>query len=240
MNSFSNSSDQVIIALDGMNKAEALSFVSKLPDLSWVKIGLELFVSEGPQIISALRALGLKVFLDLKFHDIPNTVARSCFQAAKTGADLISVHACSGVRALLEAKEAAIEGAQQEGLKPPSLLAITVLTSWNQQTINQELLISQPIELRVKWLAKIASEAGISGCVCSPLEVKELKAIYPENFQLVTPGIRLANEQKGDQERVMSPREAIDQGASRIVIGRPVTKASDPNAMFLKICSQLV
>ncbi len=227
-----NTAENLILALDALEISEVFSIVEKLPKLRWVKVGLELFLKGGPQIVVDLRKLGLRVFLDLKFHDIPETMKRACFQAASTGAELISVHAAAGKKALLESQKAAVEGALAEGFVPPKLLAVTVLTSWSKEAFAQQLLINQPIEMRVKLLASLAHDAGLGGCICSPLEVNGLRNSYPKPFELVTPGIRSIRGQTDDQERVMTPSSAIKAGASKIVIGRPITQANDPIKMF--------
>ncbi len=225
-------SEKIILALDGMDPSEAISLVSRIPKLTWVKIGLELFVSAGPDFISILRDKGKKIFLDLKFHDIPNTMEKACSKAAKSGAQLITVHACAGKKALLAANKGALEGASQVNMPSPTLLAVTVLTSWDDRSFNDELLIKESINERVELLAELASNCGIGGCICSPLEVSQLREKYPEPFELITPGIRLRGGLLNDQVRIMSPSEAINLGASRLVIGRPITSAIDPSSAF--------
>ena len=234
-----NSADKLILALDGMDYSEVFDMVDKLEDLRWVKVGLELFVNAGPEVVSALRDRGLKIFLDLKFHDIPITMAGACRQAARTGAQLITVHACAGMKALRYAKCAADEGAKQAGYSAPTLLAVTVLTSWDAKGFSSELGINQSIEKRVKALGQLAAESGIGGCVCSPLEVKILQGTFPHPFELVTPGIRSKELDLGDQVRVMRPSEALKAGATRLVIGRPITKSSDPHGVFKSICREI-
>ena len=140
-----NPSDKLILALDGMDKSEVFCLINQLPDLKWVKVGLELFVSAGPEVVTFLKEKGVKVFLDLKFHDIPKTMSGACRQAAKTGAELISVHACAGIDALKEANASAIQGASEMGFPKPTLLAVTVLTSWESERFANELLITQPL-----------------------------------------------------------------------------------------------
>ncbi len=233
-------SDQLIVALDGMTGQEASSFVAKLPELRWVKVGLELFLNGGLEVLLEMKKQGKKVFLDLKFHDIPITMAGACRQAAKTGAELITVHACAGRKALLEAKAAAIEGASEQGFLEPTLLGVTVLTSWDEKHLAQELLISQPLEERVCYLADLVEQAGLGGCVCSPWEVGALRKLYPDSFELVTPGIREKGSDVNDQSRVMTPSEAIQAGASRLVVGRSVTCAADPREAFLRFSDQLI
>ncbi|QNI56089.1 orotidine 5-phosphate decarboxylase [Synechococcus sp. BIOS-E4-1] len=231
--------DRIILALDGMAPDQALGFAAQVQGLRWVKVGLELFVQAGPQVVAQLRNQDLRVFLDLKFHDIPATMAGACRRAAALGAELITVHACAGSEALQAAQAAAVKGAQSAGLPVPTLLAVTVLTSWDEQYLQQELAISQSIAERVPALAQLASTAGIGGCVCSPLEASALRAQHPEPFALVTPGIRPKGAAVGDQARVMGPAEAIAAGASQLVIGRPITKAEDPSAAFAACCAEL-
>ena len=235
-----NPADRIIVALDGMDPDQALDFAVRLEGLRWVKVGLELFVQAGPEVVLQLRDQGLRVFLDLKFHDIPATMSGACRRAAALGAELITVHACAGSEALQAAQAAALEGAQISGQPPPTLLAVTVLTSWDEQRLQQELAINQGIAERVPALAQLSATASIGGCVCSPLEAAALRSQHPEPFALVTPGIRPKDAAAGDQSRVMGPAEAIAAGASHLVIGRPVTRAADPGAAFSACCRELV
>ena len=218
---------------------QALAFSRGVEGLRWVKVGLELFVQAGPEVVAQLREQGLRVFLDMKFHDIPATMAGACRRAAGLGAELITVHACAGSEALQAAQAAAAEGAQAAGLAAPTLLAVTVLTSWEEQRLQRELAIRQDIAERVPALAALAAGAGIGGCVCSPLEAASLRAQHPEPFALVTPGIRPKGSAAGDQARVLGPAEAIAAGASQLVIGRPITKAEDPTLAFAACCAEL-
>ena len=231
--------ERIIVALDGMAPDQALAFSRGVEGLRWVKVGLELFVQAGPEVVAQLREQGLRVFLDLKFHDIPATMAGACRRAAGLGAELITVHACAGSEALQAAQAAAAEGAQAAGLAAPTLLAVTVLTSWEEQRLQRELAIRQDIAERVPALAALAAGAGIGGCVCSPLEAASLRAQHPEPFALVTPGIRPKGSAVGDQARVLGPAEAIAAGASQLVIGRPITKAEDPTLAFAACCAEL-
>ena len=239
MKNTNNQSEKIIIALDGMDKHDVFNLLEKIPEVIWVKVGLELFVREGPDILSMLNDKGKKTFLDLKFHDIPTTVARACYTASQTGAELISLHTCAGMKALKMAKEAAHEGAAKVNLMPPKLLGITILTSWTQESFVADLLIDQSIDHRVKHLANIASNAGLGGCVCSPREVKFLREIYPEPFELVTPGIRSFGSDVNDQSRVSDASEALKMGASKLVIGRAITQSSDPSYMFKSFCNKI-
>ena len=229
--------DRLILALDRPDLAPGL--VEAIPDLRWVKVGLELFVAAGPVVVQQLRDQGKRVFLDLKFHDIPATMAGACRSAARLGAELITVHACAGSEALQAAQAAATEGAAAAGLPAPTLLAVTVLTSWDAERFRSELAIDQPLDAYVARLARIAAGAGIGGVVCSPLEVAALRAAHPLPFVLVTPGIRPAGAVRGDQQRVMTPAEAIAAGSSQLVIGRPISAAADPAAAFAACCAEL-
>ena len=233
------SAERIIVALDGMAPDQALAFSAQVEGLRWVKVGLELFVQAGPEVVAQLREQGLRVFLDLKFHDIPATMAGACRRAAALGAELITVHACAGSEALQVAQAAAVEGAESTGQPSPTLLAVTVLTSWEQQRLQWELAISQSIAARVSALAQLSATGGIGGCVCSPWEAAALRAQQPEPFALVTPGIRPKGAAVGDQARVMGPAEAIAAGSSQLVIGRPITKAEDPSDAFARCCAEL-
>jgi len=237
--SASEPAGRIIVALDGKGPEQALAFAARLPQLRWVKVGLELYTAAGPRVVEQLRDQGKRVFLDLKFHDIPATMAGACRSAARLGVELITVHACAGSEALAAAQAAAQQGASEAALPPPTLLAVTVLTSWPAQRFAAELAIAEPLDLYVPRLAALAAAAGIGGCVCSPLEVAALRATHSEPFALVTPGIRPAGSARGDQARVMTPAEAMAAGASQLVIGRPVTAAADPAAAFAACCAEL-
>ena len=232
-------SDQIIVALDGLAPEQAMAFASAVPELRWVKVGLELFVAGGPAVVQQLRDQGMRVFLDLKFHDIPATMAGACRSAARLGAELITVHASAGSVALGAAQAAALESAAAVGLPAPTLLAVTVLTSWEQARFASELAIEEPLSAYVPRLAQLAAAAGIGGCVCSPLEVAALRAAHQEPFALVTPGIRPAGAALGDQQRVLTPAQAVAAGASQLVVGRPITAAPDPVAAFAACCREL-
>jgi orotidine-5'-phosphate decarboxylase len=231
--------DRLILALDGLSEEQALALSARMPRLRWVKVGLELFTAAGPDVVRRLRDQGRRVFLDLKFHDIPATMAGACRSAARLGAELITVHACAGSQALRQAQNAASEAAELSGLPAPTLLAVTVLTSWESTRFARELAISDPVESYVPRLAQLAADAGIGGCVCSPLEVAALRAAHPEPFALVTPGIRPAGAAQGDQQRVMTPGAALAAGASRLVVGRPITQSPDPEQAFANLCAEL-
>ena len=240
MNKKNNPHEKIIIALDGMDRNDVFEILHKIPEVIWVKVGLELFVSEGPDILSILKDRGKKTFLDLKFHDIPSTVAKACFAASQTGTELISLHTCAGIKALKMARDASFEGASKVNSMPPKLLGITVLTSWTQESFVSDLLIDQSIDHRVKHLAEIAYKSGLGGCVCSPREVQCLREIYPTNFELVTPGIRSVGSNNNDQSRVSDAFEAIKMGASKLVIGRAITQSNDPAYMFQRFCNSII
>jgi orotidine-5'-phosphate decarboxylase len=227
-----DAADRLILALDRPDVVSALALADAIPELRWVKVGLELFSAAGPEVVLRLRERGLRLFLDLKFHDIPATMAGACRSAAQLGAELITVHAASGSEALVAAQAGAQEGAAAAGLQAPTLLAVTVLTSWPPSRFAAELAIQEPVPAYVLRLAALAAAAGVRGAVCSPLEVSALRAAHPEPFALVTPGIRPAGSAGDDQRRVMTPAAAIAAGASRLVIGRPISAAADPAAAF--------
>ncbi|MBW4530638.1 MAG: orotidine-5'-phosphate decarboxylase [Aphanothece saxicola GSE-SYN-MK-01-06B] len=235
----SDPAESIILALDRGTAEEALALATAIPELRWVKVGLELFTAAGPDVVRELRQRGLRVFLDLKFHDIPATMAGACRSAARLGAELITVHACAGSEALAAAQAAAEEGAALEGLGAPTLLAVTVLTSWDPDRFRQELAIATPLATYATQLAAMAAAAGLTGAVCSPWEVGGLRAAHPRPFTLVTPGIRPAGSAAADQKRVMSPAAAVAAGASQLVIGRPISGATDPAAAFEACCADL-
>jgi orotidine-5'-phosphate decarboxylase len=214
---------RLIVALDVPDAASALALVGQLEKTChWFKVGLELFVAAGPAVIEPLVARGHSVFLDLKLHDIPNTVAGAVRSAAAMGVKMMTLHAAGGP-AMLSAARAALNGASQ----PPELLAVTVLTSMDQTQINSTGLDRSPAE-QVELLARMGIESGIRGFVCSPQEVASLRALTGPQGVLVTPGIRPAGSATGDQKRIATPTEALRQGASYLVVGRPITQATDP------------
>ena len=231
--------EKIILALDGLNKNEILNFLKECPQIRWVKVGLELFCKEGPEIIKILREMEKKIFLDLKIYDIPNTMNATCYQISKLGVDIISLHASAGSRALKISKKASLEGSSELNLKPPILLGVTVLTSFSADDIKTDFNVQTSIEENVLKLAKLSFNSGLDGCVCSPKELKTLRLTYDNNFQLITPGIRLDEKIKHDQNRVMTPKEAILSGASKLVIGRSITQSENPKSVFLDICESI-
>ena len=239
MNKRFNSEDKIILAIDGLDINQAKSLLEKCPNICWVKVGLELFIREGPSVIEIMKGLNKKIFLDLKFHDIPNTMSSACYQVSKLGVDIVSIHASAGLKALKASKKASLEGAKVANLKPPSIVGVTVLTSFSLEDFQNDLDRNNSIEENVLRLANLSFEAGLDGCVCSPWEVKMLRSIYRNNFELITPGIRKKIENKNDQNRIMTPNQAINNGASKLVVGRTITKAADPNKTFLDVCKSI-
>ncbi len=235
-----NPSDKIIVAIDGMDRDEAISFLKGCPDISWIKIGLELFTREGPSIIKLFKDMNKKIFLDLKFHDIPNTMSSASYQVSKLGVDIISLHASAGLKALQLSKEATVKGAREINKKPPEVIAITILTSISSDDFKYDLNRKSSIEENVLCLSKLTYDAGLDGCVCSPLEVKTLRDKYDDNFKLITPGIRFLRNDINDQSRVMSPVDAISNGASKIVVGRAITKNNNPSKIFSEICNNII
>ena len=235
----SNLEDKIIFAIDGLDIDQAKSLLEKCPNIKWVKVGLELFVREGPRVIEILKGLNKKIFLDLKFHDIPNTMKAACYQVSKLGVDMISVHASAGLKALKESKKASLEGAKVVNSKPPSVVGVTVLTSFSLEDFQTDLDRNTSIEDSVLRLANLSFDAGLDGCVCSPWEAKMLRSIYKYNFELITPGIRTKTENKDDQNRIMTPTRALNNGASKLVVGRSISKTTDPNKSFLDICKSI-
>ncbi len=221
----------IIVALDYNHAADALSLAAKLdPQLCRVKVGKELHTAAGPQVVDALMAQGFEVFLDLKFHDIPNTVASACKVAASQGVWMMNVHASGGRKMLVAARDAVDSFSGHK----PLLIAVTILTSLAQDELS-EIGLQTDMKSAVLNYATLAFEAGLDGVVCSAQEAAWLKARFGAAFQLVTPGIRLANDASGDQARVVSPLDAIKMGADYLVIGRSITHAPDPIATLHQI-----
>ena len=214
---------KIIVALDYADADSALKLVSQLdPKLCRLKVGKELFTAAGPQFVEKLTHSDFGVFLDLKFHDIPNTVAKACTAASNLGVWMINVHASGGLEMMQAAKQAVDNSAHH-----PLLIAVTVLTSMNQQTLNQ-IGIHTDLATHVLNLATLTKQAGLDGVVCSAMEAQSLRAKLGNDFCLVTPGIRPANASKDDQSRIVTPADALALGSSYLVIGRPITKAENP------------
>lgn len=231
-------SERVIVALD-CSADEAIALADKLAGkASWVKIGMTLYYAEGPAIVALFKRRGFKVFLDLKFHDIPHQVEGAARSAAASGADMITMHTVGGVAMMQAAQRGAEEGARLAGGDTPATLGITVLTSMNDETLAATGVV-RPLPEQVRALAGQAREAGIAGVVASPQEASMLREVLGPDAYIVTPGVRPAGAALGDQSRVATPEQAFSAGASHIVIGRPITQAEDPEAAFAAIAAQL-
>jgi orotidine-5'-phosphate decarboxylase len=229
----------IIVALDVPNAETALKLVGQLaPVAGGFKIGSELFTGAGPDIVKKIRALGALVFLDLKFHDIPNTVAKAVASAVQLDVQMLTVHTSGGFEMLKAAEHVAQENAWKLGRTPPLILGVTVLTSLDSGAL-REIGSDANVEFQVRRLATLAAKAGLRGLVCSPLEIAALRKFLPASVQLVTPGIRTGEEQPDDQKRTLTPREAMAAGANWIVIGRPVYAAENPRAAAEKILESL-
>ena len=225
--------DRVIVALD-CDRQTALDLAKKLQGKAkWLKVGMTLYCAEGPQIVEIFKLLGFKVFLDLKFHDIPHQVQGAAASAVEAGADMITMHAVGGIP-MMQAAQAAVDESGTEA----DTLAITVLTSMNEETLAQT-GVSRGVGEQVKALAACAQEAGLSGVVASPQEAAMLRELLGPDALIVTPGVRPVGAALGDQSRVATPKAAFDAGASHIVVGRPITQADDPAAAFDAIAADL-
>ena len=225
--------EHLIVALDVPSAADALRMVDRLDGQAlWYKVGLELYLAAGPAIVQTLAARGLRVFLDLKLHDIPNTVAAAVRALAQSGASLLTVHAVGGpvmLRAAAQAAAMAVDG--------PRLLAVTVLTSMDQTQLTATGVDGEPLD-QVLRLAQLARAAGIDGMVCSPEEVAAVRGLTPDSL-LVVPGIRPAGTAAGDQMRLATPAQGIAAGASMLVVGRPITQAADPGKALAAILTEI-
>ncbi|MGS0681640.1 orotidine-5'-phosphate decarboxylase [Shewanella sp. 125m-7] len=214
----------ILVALDYDNKNDALQLIDQLdPDMCRLKVGKEMFTLFGPQLVTDIHNRGFELFLDLKFHDIPNTVAKAVAAAAELGVWMTNIHASGGL-AMMEAAKRSLE---QYGDNAPLLIAVTVLTSMSDEELKL-LGINVPASEHVLRLAALTKQAGLDGVVCSAQESSLLKAKFGQDFKLITPGIRPVGADKGDQHRVMTPPEALAAGSDYLVIGRPITKAADP------------
>jgi orotidine-5'-phosphate decarboxylase len=231
--------DKIIVPLDVSDLESALALVDKLESVSFWKVGLELFTSVGPQILEILKSKQKRIFLDLKFHDIPNTVAGACRSASRYGVDLLTIHATAGRDALKAATEAAQKGAAQAGVQPPKLIAITLLTSISARQLAFDLKIPLELPEFALEMALMAKESGFDGAVCSPQEVAQLRQTCGDEFLLVCPGVRPTWADKGDQKRSLTPSQAILAGADYLVIGRPITAAAEPELAWKRISDEL-
>ena len=227
----------VIVACDFAGKAQTLEFLDKFTGQKpFVKIGMELFYAEGPDIVQEIKARGHRIFLDLKLHDIPNTVKSAMAVLTGLGVDIINVHA-AGTKAMMAA---ALEGLTRADGTRPLLIAVTQLTSTDQKAMAEDLWIEKPLPDVVMHYAKCAREAGLDGVVCSPLEAKAVHEACGESFLTVTPGVRFAESAAGDQKRIMTPAQAKAEGCDYIVVGRPITRAEDPVAAYERCCREFI
>lgn len=221
--------------LDVASEADAIALLDQLPDVQFWKVGLELFVSCGPAILDILKERQKHIFLDLKFHDISNTVAGACRAAGRYGVDLLTIHATVGRTGL----KAAVSALQETTEDPPKLIAITLLTSLSARDLAFDLKIPVELPEYALQMALLAQESGLAGAVCSPQEAAQLRQVCGDEFLLVCPGIRPHGSQKGDQMRSQTPAAAIQAGADYLVIGRPITTAPDPALAFSQICQEI-
>lgn len=229
---------KIIVALDYADAQSALNLVDQLnPSLCKLKVGKELFTAAGPQFVEKLIAKNFQVFLDLKFHDIPTTVKKACQAASNLGVWMLNVHASGGSAMMQAAAEGVDMGAQKQAVKP-ILIAVTVLTSMNQANLN-EIGIQDSVENQVLKLAKLSQRAGLQGVVCSAQEAQTLRQHLGNNFLLVTPGIRPTTSDLDDQSRVLTPAQALSMGASYLVIGRPITQATQPLLALTQIHEEI-
>ena len=229
----------VIVALDFDSKEKTLSFLDKFSGEErkpFVKIGMELYYAEGPAIVREIKARGHRIFLDLKLHDIPNTVKKAMAVLSNLDVDLCNLHAAGTVAMM----KAAVEGLTRPDGTRPLLIAVTQLTSTDQQSMEEDLLIHEPIDKVVMHYARRAKEAGLDGVVCSPLESGKVHEACGKEFLTVTPGVRFADGDAGDQKRVMTPAQAKEIGSDYIVVGRPITQAPDPVAAYRRCVSEFV
>lgn len=227
----------VIVACDFNSKEEVMNFLDKFQDEKpFVKIGMELFYAEGPEIVREIKARGHKIFLDLKLHDIPNTVKKSMAVLSRLDVDMTNVHA-GGTKAMMSA---ALEGLTREDGTRPILIAVTQLTSTSEEAMREDLWIDKPIDETVMHYAKNAMEAGLDGVVCSPLEAGKVHDTCDKKFLTITPGVRFADGEVGDQKRVTTPERAKEIGSDYIVVGRPITQAEDPVAAYRRCVAEFV
>lgn len=227
----------VIIACDFDGKEEVLNFLDKFTGKKpFVKIGMELYYSAGPDIIKKIKARGHKIFLDLKLHDIPNTVKKSMAVLSKLDVDMCNLHAAGTVKMM----EAALEGLTRPDGTRPLLIAVTQLTSTSEERMKEDLLIDKPIDEVIMHYASRAKSAGLDGVVCSPLEASKVKSVCGKDFCTVTPGVRFADGDVGDQVRIATPARAKEIGSDYIVVGRPITQADDPVAAYERCVREFV
>lgn len=231
---------RVMVALDYADAAAAERLLKELQGIPcYMKVGMQLFYAAGPSFVDGLKQRGYKVFLDVKMHDIPNTVKGGANSVTKLGVDMFNVHAAGG-SAMMEATMEGVAAALTAGQQKPTVIAVTQLTSTSLEVLNNEIGITGSVEQAVIRYAELAQRAGLDGVVASPAEVEAIKAACGEGFQTVTPGIRPSGSALNDQSRIMTPREALNQGTDYMVIGRPITAAADPRAALEAIIEELI
>ncbi len=227
----------VIVACDFANSETCFKFLDNFKDKKpFVKIGMELYYAEGPSIVKEIKKRGHRIFLDLKLHDIPNTVEKAMAALSRLDVDICNLHAAGTT----EMMKAALKGLTRDDGSRPLLIAVTQLTSTNQESMEKDILIHEPIEKVVMHYAKTAANAGLDGVVCSPLEASGVHKTCGNGFLTVTPGIRFAGAEKDDQKRIMTPAAARKAGSDYIVVGRPITAASDPAAAYLRCLEEFL
>lgn len=231
---------RIIVPLDVASESAAIALLDQLPQVQFWKVGLELFTSCGPSLITILKARQKRIFLDLKFHDIPNTVAGACAAAGRYGVELVTIHATAGRQALKAGLEALQQGAEKAQVPSPQLIAITLLTSLSSRSLAFDLKIPLELPEYILHMALMAQDCDLGGVVCSPQEAAQLRQVCGEDFLLVCPGVRPQGSGAGDQQRAMTPSAALAAGASYLVIGRPITTAADPAQAFEQICQEIV
>lgn len=235
-----NLADKIIVAFDMNNLNDMTKMAKNLADdATYVKVGMELYLSIGPSIITELKKYNYKIFLDLKLHDIPTTIGKTCYALASLGVDMINIHAAGGAQMMVEAKKMMELGARGKDLPAPKLIAVTHLTSTDQKTLNSEINIAGDLNEAIIHYAKLAKICGLDGVVCSANEVALIKEHCGQDFLTITPGIRPPESENNDQKRVMTPIEAMKIGTDFMVIGRPITQHENPRLAFKQILNSI-
>ncbi len=233
-------SDKVIVALDVATFDEAFALLGQLSDgATWFKVGNQLFTSIGPDIIREIKGRGKKLFLDLKFHDIPNTVARASEAATELGVDMFNIHVSGGMKMMRDAAEATKSKAFELGIEKPIVLGVTILTSIDAPTLEEVFGSVKSLQEQIVYMAKLAQSAGLDGVVASPQEIRPIRKACGDDFVIVTPGVRPEWASVDDQKRIMTPLEAVRAGASYIVIGRPIRQSQEPASALERIFQEL-
>ncbi len=232
--------EKIIVALDTANMRFAKKIIRALKDsIKIFKVGNELFTAHGPKAVDVVKEAGAEVFLDLKFHDIPNTVAQAARAAVRLGVFMFNVHIPGGLQMMQEACVAAADEARKVNLPSPKLIGVTLLTSLNQEDVTKQIGLNKSINDIVLSYAELAQKAGLDGVVASAQEIEPIRSKFGSGFLIVTPGIRPSWAERGDQERIMTPKEALRLGANYLVIGRPITEAKDPKQAVMRIYEEL-